>query len=514
MLTLLFGFSLAHAGNSVEFTCSEENVWKGLGEKPERLRHARRVYSKTIDPDQLYRDFNSGWKNSSPILISENSLEIYLVPSMDEGANRYLDLTFMIENYFIFDETVPSDCWIRDARGGFIFGAHSDLSHQGFGDFMLQKLLSFKIGPPKIQSRNLKLNKGTKKVAESTYSIQVIGLGLNSSFQRETRNAVLELKIRDVCADFQSYCPRLSIERTNWSKMKDSEPRPKAGKEPYDLGEALATVNGKPIYSRAFKRLASRKVPKDGLVLNKSERKELLDKLIKDELLYQEAMNRNLFLDTKVKKVMTNALLREEIYAEVNGNEFSEAEILRFYNSHKEEFSIPEKVQFQKMLFRVKDDMDESAALAKAERIHELLLKDVSTFSELSVKHSDDPYRRRGGDVGFVSRKGKPGIEDAIIQKAFSMKKGQLSKPVKTGQGYTIIFIKEKREPFQRSLKTTKSAVLRKMKNLKLDELFDAYTAKLGKAAEIIVFEEMLDGVELKSHPAPGVSPEDDGLNK
>ena len=100
MLTLLFGFSLAHAGNSVEFTCSEENVWKGLGEKPERLRHARRVYSKTIDPDQLYRDFNSGWKNSSPILISENCLEIYLVPSMDEGANRYLDLTFMIENYF------------------------------------------------------------------------------------------------------------------------------------------------------------------------------------------------------------------------------------------------------------------------------------------------------------------------------------------------------------------------------------------------------------------------------
>ena len=69
------------------------------------------------------------------------------------------------------------------------------------------------------------------------------------------------------------------------------------------------------------------------------------------------------------------------------------------------------------------------------------------------MAHSDDPYRRRGGDVGFISRKGKPGIEAEVVKKAFSMKIGQLSAPFKTEQGYTIILIREKRDFYATSLR-------------------------------------------------------------
>ena len=79
-------------------------------------------------------------------------------------------------------------------------------------------------------------------------------------------------------------------------------------------GETVATVNGSPIGSEDFAMLAARKNPGKGSELSLEERKEVLDDLVTEELLYQKALAEGYDKDPKVKKVMVNALIRKEIY--------------------------------------------------------------------------------------------------------------------------------------------------------------------------------------------------------
>ncbi|MBN1335651.1 MAG: hypothetical protein JXB39_06795, partial [Deltaproteobacteria bacterium] len=53
-----------------------------------------------------------------------------------------------------------------------------------------------------------------------------------------------------------------------------------------DIGEVLATVGDMPIGEREFEKAAARAVPKDGDALSLDERKEVLDRLIADKILY------------------------------------------------------------------------------------------------------------------------------------------------------------------------------------------------------------------------------------
>lgn len=270
-----------------------------------------------------------------------------------------------------------------------------------------------------------------------------------------------------------------------------------------DIGEVIANVNGVSIGSKDFQRLASRKIPADGKSLSETERMEIIDQLIDEELLYQKAYDRKLYRDPKVKKVMMNALLREEVYATVKGTDIEEDEMRAYYDEHKEEFTIPEKVQFSRILIKIKADRDETAAQAEAQRIYTQLKGNTDSFRDVATKKSEGPYARRGGDVGFVSQKGKPGLDSSVVTKAFELSKGTLSKPFTTKEGVNIIWIKERREEQVRSFKTAQGTVMRKMKNDKISEKYTSYTSSLRTGAKLNIEKEKLNAIEVKSSTRP-----------
>jgi peptidyl-prolyl cis-trans isomerase C len=272
-----------------------------------------------------------------------------------------------------------------------------------------------------------------------------------------------------------------------------------------NLGDVVATVNGAPLGSISFAQSASRKSPKDSNSLTLEERKEVLDKLVVEELLYQSALEKGYDKDPKVKKVMVNALLRQEVYDSTKNSDFTDTELKAYFDAHKDEFIVPEKVQVYSILIKVNDDRTEADAKAKADRIYTELKKDPSKFREVATKESENPYKRRGGDVGFVPKEGKPGLDSAIVEKAFSMKVETLSKPFKTRDGWNVIYIPAKREENVRSYEKMKGSVLRKVKNEKLKENYDAYTENLKNSAQITVDEAALNNVEVKTSKKPSL---------
>jgi parvulin-like peptidyl-prolyl isomerase len=266
-----------------------------------------------------------------------------------------------------------------------------------------------------------------------------------------------------------------------------------------DKGEVLATVNGMDVGSTEFEEMASRKQPAAGDSLSLEEKKEVLDRLIEEKLLYKAALAKGLDQDPKVQKVMVNTLLREEVYASVRNSDFNDEELQAYYEAHKDEFVVPEKVQIKRILIKVGDERDDATAKAEAERIRKELSGNTDKFKELAAKHSEDPFRRRGGDVGFVAATGKPGLDDEVVAKAFTQKVGQLSEVFKSSEGYNIILVANKRERVERTFQQMKGSVLRKVKNERLKSLYENYVSNLRTGAKVQVNEDKLALVEVKA---------------
>jgi len=270
-----------------------------------------------------------------------------------------------------------------------------------------------------------------------------------------------------------------------------------------DIGETIATVNGIPIGSKEFEQAAARKTPANGESLTPEEKKEVLDGLVEEKLLYAEALKLGLDKDPKVQKVMVNTLLREQVYATVKNSDFTDEMLQAYYDQHKSEFIVPEKVNIKRILVRVTDTRPDEQAKAEAEKLRAEVVANPDSFKDVATRASEDPYKRRGGDMGFVAKDGKPGLDPVIVDKAFAMQTGQVSEVFKTTEGYNIIQVAARREQVERTFQQMKGSVLRKVKNDKMQELYNSYVAKLRQGADIKIDEAKLNAIEVKTSRRP-----------
>ena len=109
------------------------------------------------------------------------------------------------------------------------------------------------------------------------------------------------------------------------------------------------------------------------------------------------------------------------------------------------------------------------------EGLRQQLVSAPEKFKALAKDNSEDPYRKRGGDLGFVAKEGKPGIPSDVVAKAFAMEVGALSEVFEAGGGFNVITVVNRRERVERTYEQMKGSVLRKMKSEKFKSLYDAY---------------------------------------
>lgn len=267
--------------------------------------------------------------------------------------------------------------------------------------------------------------------------------------------------------------------------------------------EVVAVVNGMEITRAEYEAAAARKSPADGERLSSDEKREVVDGLVEEKILYLEALRLGLDRDPKVQKVMVNTLLREQVYANVRNADFSEAELEAYFEAHRGEFVVPEKVQIKRILVTVSEARSEGAARAEAERIRAEVTLD--TFSDAAGRYSEDPYRRRGGDVGFVSREGKPGLDPAVVDRAFALELDAISEVFRGDDGFNVITVASRRERVDRTYEQMKGSVLRKVKNERMKALYDTYVAERRGGVKVKVDQRALDAIEVA--PRPGLQP-------
>jgi len=135
-------------------------------------------------------------------------------------------------------------------------------------------------------------------------------------------------------------------------------------------------------------------------------------------------------------QIVTQLVMREEVGRRI---QITPGEVQRYFDEHKQEYTKPESVHLSEILVSggadPSDAAADAAAKAKVDDI-EAKLHAGGDFTQLAKNFSDGPTAADGGDLGEYLR-GK--LNPVFETKAFALKTGDFTEPIRTKQGYVIL---------------------------------------------------------------------------
>ncbi|HET6373061.1 MAG TPA: peptidylprolyl isomerase [Candidatus Polarisedimenticolia bacterium] len=252
-----------------------------------------------------------------------------------------------------------------------------------------------------------------------------------------------------------------------------------------EISQVVARVNGRPVY-RAFyeqtlgymRSRIEKLQPANSVEAYLRARSDAMERLIEDELIYQEAEKQGLKVDeTKVQEELSRLIqeagsqaayitrMRSQHLSEKNvlegirrrmtvdkfleerinpRIEVTDDEVVGYYNANQKKFSTTMWVRLAHILIRCPRDASPGLLSESRKRAEKLLanLHAGQSFETLARDFSEDASAALGGNLGMMRRGAVPYPEFEAI--AFSLPPGQPSEVVQTDVGFHIILVKER----------------------------------------------------------------------
>lgn len=296
------------------------------------------------------------------------------------------------------------------------------------------------------------------------------------------------------------------------------------------LDQVIAVVNDEPINQSELDMLLKpvydaykQEYHGEQLVVKLNEaRRKLLNQLIEDRLVYQEAKAKNIQvdygeIDQKVKefkaqfpnnltleealrqqglsmKEVRDRLTRQAMIRRLQETEIrskvviSPKEVEEYYKNNEAKFSEEERIKVRSITIkksyetREKGTKDEEA-YAKVTKIRQQILSG-GDFAKLAKENSEDVQAEQGGLSDWI-RKGQmiPVINDTI----FSMKAGDVSDIIETPMGYHLFRVEEKEMASKRSLDQVRDEIMQELYRKKTEDRFYEWMQELKRKAYISI---------------------------
>lgn len=167
-----------------------------------------------------------------------------------------------------------------------------------------------------------------------------------------------------------------------------------------------------------------------------SEVRDILDRWVRTELLYQRAQKDGLEKDAAVaarleemrRDLLADELLQRELADRVR---VTNEELLAYYRKHETEYT--EELQLKQVLVNTREEAEEVLALVRT----------GTPIEDLARQRSRDVTASRGGDLGFL---GKGAMNPAFEPYVFGLLPGQVAGPIPSTFGFHVVKVAAKRQ--------------------------------------------------------------------
>ncbi|MFB3814940.1 MAG: peptidyl-prolyl cis-trans isomerase [Terriglobales bacterium] len=291
----------------------------------------------------------------------------------------------------------------------------------------------------------------------------------------------------------------------------------------------VARVNGAPLFERDLQVQVKALFPYYSVhggqvpVTAQAEiRQKALDRLVLEELVYQEAKRRGVKVspaqvngriaaarnkaasaqdfrrsiiatygsEREFRRYAERALLIETLWErEVSrASQPSAADLLKTYREHRRDYTLPEAVKLQTISFQVAEKASAAEREQVRKRAEEVLrlvkaTSSAESFGALAAKHSQDDWRVMNGDHGWVHR----GTVEASLESAFAMRPGQVSDIVTTSFGFHILRVNDYRPARQLSFAEARATIRKALQKERETQLRQRFEQQLRREAKVEV---------------------------
>ncbi|WP_342374120.1 peptidyl-prolyl cis-trans isomerase [Myxococcus stipitatus] len=285
-----------------------------------------------------------------------------------------------------------------------------------------------------------------------------------------------------------------------------------SGQTPQDSGPVVAVINDRSLSAQEVKaKLDEQPLFVRNRYTTAEKKKEFLDNLIRFELLVQEARRQGLENDPDVRatleKVMVQKLLRKQQEAAASAP-LDEAELRKYYDEHRSEFSKPERIRVSHLFLAApaSDTALRAKSLAEATKIlADIKSKEsdpLKTAFEVTAtqKSQDTDSKSTGGDLGYRSREElTQAWGSAFTEAAFALQTpSELGQVVETDKGIHLIKLQNRQPGMDQTFDQAKPRIEARLQGERRAKAMDGLLEKLQAQAKIEVKDSVLEQIQIE----------------
>jgi len=204
-----------------------------------------------------------------------------------------------------------------------------------------------------------------------------------------------------------------------------------------------------------------------------------------DVALKASGMSRQQYLLTLQRRMTLERHFQAKVF---KPSRYSMVQVRSYYDKNKSRFQRPEQVH-ARLFLSAADPHPSPEDERKAKEKAEMVLREVRAgkdFGLLTEQYSDDRYRVKGGDLGWVHR-GR--LEPEFEQVAFKLQAGEVSDVFRTSYGFNLLKVEERQSATQMKFSEVKDKLKVELETKKMNELRANLMTNLRKGAQIEVLD-------------------------
>jgi len=291
-----------------------------------------------------------------------------------------------------------------------------------------------------------------------------------------------------------------------WYAAKHQSPPEELADQDY-----IATVNGKGIDKDWFiEQMKMRGGYKPGQFQSTEQKEALLDFLINEEIMFQQAVAQGVHQDAAVsqlyKKAVIDKFITDGLNQKLQSVKVGNSEVEAHFYNNQTAYNKPARRRAAIIMTEVTDADDENSRNEIRQRVEQALQavndlpSDTTHFGELAKVYSDDRASMyQGGVIGWLinhpSRSYK--WDRSVIDALFSLENpGDVSGVIEAEDGYYIVRLVAAENVKEKSLEQLRKGIKNQLLQAKRKQMKDEFMASLIDGADISIDHNKLAAIQ------------------